>query len=490
MKNKNPQIVISQVFLILFFLSPFLILLYHFQIADRWDWNEFWWALRNSVGQGGWSAFFSCVGGLALALGLNFCENRFSRWFNFNIFFLLPNFLPNLFILIGLISLIDPFPMGSVGIIIVHVFINVGLCGVIFKEVMKTKLAKLSDVSYLLGSSKWNFYARVMWPLIRKDVLQVFFLVFITAFSNFAIPLVVGGGKGINLEILIFEKMKIYHDWGTAVFISGIQSLMLFMFSMLNFNANTVVDVNPHLQSRFLESRFSFYIFLFLYVVFFYAYFSGVWEGMSSWVDFELYADEIQSAILGTLIIAIGVGGGIFALLMVITRLHQNNWFHRFLNGYVAPSAALTGFAFLVIAPNTSLYILAKIILGLTLSYVIYLYKMGYGSYLIQLQRYKEKASLLGANENLIFWKVVFPLTYKRMFLYSGIAAFWATGDYGISKMIANRDISLALLSETFLSHYRIGFSSLLSFVLLVIGLLVFLAFRGVEIVVGRKINY
>ncbi|OYZ18419.1 MAG: hypothetical protein B7Y39_13575 [Bdellovibrio sp. 28-41-41] len=490
MQNKNNLKTFSQGLLTLFLLCPFLVLFVHFQMSTRWDWNEFWWALKNSIWQGLWSALLSTAGGLALASGLIFCENRFSRWVNFNIFFLLPNFLPNLFILIGLMSLIDPFPMGSIGVVIVHAFINFGLCGVILKEVIKTKLSKLSDVAFILGAGRWHFYTRVLWPLIRKDILQVFFLVFVTAFSSFAIPLVVGGGKGINLEILIFEKMKIYNDWSTAVVISGVQSLLLFAFSLANFNANTVVEVNPHLQSRFLESRLSFYVFTFLYLVFFYSYFSGVWEGISSWSDFGLYSEEIVSGIFGTLAISIGVGCAIFALLMVITRLHQTNWFHRFLNGYIAPSTALVGFAFLVVGPNSSVFVLLKIVLGLALSYVIYLYKMGYGNYLIELGRYKEKAGLLGASESLIFWRVLFPLTYKRMFLYSGIAAFWATGDYGISKMIANRDISLALLSETFLSHYRIGFSSLLSFVLLLLGLLVFLAFRGVQIVVSRKINY
>jgi thiamine transport system permease protein len=490
MQNKNHVKTFSQGLLTFFLLCPFLVLLMHFQMSTRWDWSEFWWALRNSIWQGIWSALLSTAGGMFLASGLIFCENRFSRWVNFNIFFLLPNFLPNLFILIGLMSLIDPFPMGSIGVVIVHAFINFGLCGVILKEVIKTKLSKLSDVAFILGAGRWHFNSRVLWPLIRKDILQVFFLVFVTAFSSFAIPLVVGGGKGINLEILIFEKMKIYNDWSTAVVISGVQSLLLFAFSLANFNANTVVDVNPHLQSRFLESRLSFYVFTFFYLIFFYSYFSGVWEGISSWSDFELYSEEIIRGVFGTLAISFGVGCAILVLLMVITRLHQTNWFHRFLNGYIAPSTALVGFAFLVVGPNSSVFVLLKIILGLALSYVIYLYKMGYGNYLIELGRYKEKAGLLGANENLIFWKVLFPLTYKRMFLYSGIAAFWATGDYGISKMIANRDISLALLSETFLSHYRIGFSSLLSFVLLVLGLLVFLAFRGVQIVVGRKINY
>lgn len=490
MLNKNHLKPISQGLLTLFLLFPFLVLLLHFQMVTRWDWNEFWWALRNSIAQGFWSALVSCMGGLFLASGLIFCENRFSRWVNFNIFFLLPNFLPNLFILIGLMSLIDPFPMGSMGVVIVNAFINFGLCGVILKEVIKTKLSRQSDIAFILGASRWNFYSRVLWPLIRKDILQVFFLIFVLAFSNFAIPLLVGGGKGINLEILIYEKIKIYNDWGTAVLVSGVQSLMLFAFSLVNFNANTVVNLNPHLQSRFLESRFSFYLFSFLYLVFFYSYFEGVWEGIGSWGDFELYSDEIINGIFGTLFISIGVGCTIFALLMVITRVHQTNWFHRFLNGYIAPSTALTGFAFLAFGPNTSFWVLMKIVLGLSLCYVIYLYKMGYGNYLIELNRYKEKAGLLGASDSLVFWKILFPLTYKRMFLYSGIAAFWATGDYGISKIIANRDLSLALLSETFLSHYRIGFSSLLSFILLVLGLLVFLVFRGVQNVVSRKINY
>jgi thiamine transport system permease protein len=475
--------------LTLFLLAPFLVLFSHFKFSSHWDLSELLWALKNSVWQGLWAATISCIGGLWLALGLIFCENRFSRWFNFNIFFLLPNFLPNLFVLIGLMSLIDPFPMGTVGVVLVHCFINFGLCGVILKEVMKTKLSKLSDVSFILGAGQWHFYSRILFPLMKKDILQVFFLIFVTTFSSFAIPLVVGGGKGINLEILIFEKIKIYNDWSTAVLISGIQSLFLFVFSVLNFKSSTVVDLNPHLQSRFLESRLSFYLFFFLYLVFFYSYFSGVWEGVGHWSDFELYYEEIVNGILGTLVISFGVGISIFILLLTITRWHQLNWFHRFLNGYTAPSAALIGFAFLVFGPNTSMYVFLKIILGLALSYVVYLYKMGYGNYLVDISKYKERANLLGASDGLIFRRVLFPLTYKRMFLYSGLAAFWASGDYGISKMIASRDISIALLSETFLSNYRIGVSSLLSFLLLVLGIFVFLCFRGVQIVVGRKIN-
>ncbi len=486
MANKT----LGQGLLAFLLLSPFIILISHFNVDVRWDNNEFFWALRNSVWQGLWSAFFSVAGGLWLALGLIFCENRFSRWFNFNIFFLLPNFLPNLFVLIGLMSLIDPFPMGTIGVILIHSFINVGLCGVILKEVMKTKLSKLSDVSFILGAGRISFYSRVLLPLMKKDILQVFFLVFMVAFSSFAIPLVVGGGKGINLEILIFEKIKIYNDWSTAILISAIQSLLLFVFSFLNFGATTNVELNPHLQSRFLESRLSFYLFFFLYIVFFYSYLSGVWEGIGSFSDFELYKEEIFNGIAGTLVVAIGVGLGIFSLLLVITRLHQTNWFHRFLNGYMAPSTALMGFAFLVLGPNSAFFIFAKIIIGLSLSYVIFVYKMGYGNFLMEMNRYTEKASLLGASENLIFWRVLFPLTYKRIFLYAGIAAFWASGDYGISKMIASKDVTLALLSETFLSHYRIGFSSLLSFILLVLGILVFLVFKGAQHVVGRKINY
>lgn len=490
MQNKKLNSQVAQGLIVLLLLSPFLILFSHFEILVNPELDEFYWALKNSIWQGLWSGLLSCIGGFWLALGLIFCENRFSKWLNFNIFFLLPNFLPNLFVLIGLMNLLDPFPMGTVGVVIVQSFINFGLCAVIFKEILKTKLSKLSDVTMILGSGKLKFYSQIVFPLIRKDLLQVFFLIFVATFSSFAIPLVVGGGKGINLEILIYEKIKIYNDWSMAILISIAQSAVLFAFSLLNYHSKPVVELNPHLQSKYLESRFSFYLFFFLYLVFFYSYITSVWDGFGNFADFELYAEEIGNGLLGTLTISIGTGLSIFSLLLVITRLHQTNWFHRFLNGYTAPSAALIGFSFLVFGPNNIFTVFLKIVLGLSLSYVIFLYKMGYGNYLIELNRYKEKARLLGANEDLIFWRVLFPLTYKRMLLYSGIAAFWATGDYGVSKMIASRDISLALLSETFLSHYRIGFSSVLSFFLLVLGLLVFLGFRGVQVVIGRKINY
>lgn len=489
-ENQSSQLSrVIQGLIVFFLLSPFVILINHFQLIANLDLGEFYWALKNSIWQGLWSGVLSCAGGFWLALGLIFCENRFSRRFNFNIFFLLPSFLPNLFVLIGLMSLVDPFPMGSVGVVLVHTFINVGLCGVVLKEVMKTKLAKLSDIALILGSGRVRFYLSVLLPLLRKDLLQVFFLVFATTFSSFAIPLVVGGGKGINLEILIFEKIKIYNDWGSSVVIAVIQSGILFLFSLLNFRTSTTIDFNPNLQSRFLESRVSFYLVFFLYLVFFYSYLSSVWEGFGNLGDLTLYAEEIANCVIGTLLVGLGTGIGIFLLLLIVTRFHQNNWFHKFLNGYTIPSAALVGFSFLAFGPNSLAFVFIKIIVGLSLSYVIYLYKMGYGNFILELDRYKERARLLGADDNLIFKRIVFPLTYKRALLCSGIASFWATGDYGVSKMIASKDITLALLSETFLSHYRIGMSSFLSFLLLLLGIVVFLCFRGAEVVISRKIS-
>ncbi len=480
----------AQWLIVFFFLSPFIILFSHFRLVANLDIGEFYWALKNSVWQGLWSGLFSCAGGFWMALGLIFCENRFSKWINFNIFFLLPNFLPNLFILIGLMSLIDPFPMGTIGVVLVHTFINVGLCGVILKEVMMLKLSKLSDVALILGSGRLRFYVRVLLPLLKKDILQLFFLVFATTFSSFAIPLVVGGGKGINLEILIFEKIKIYNDWNTSILISVVQSGILFLFSLLTLNSKTAVEINPHLQSKFLESRLSFYLFFFLYIVFFYSYLTGIWEGLGNMADFTLYEEEIIKGLVGTVLIGLGTGLGITVMLFALTRLYQDNWLHKFLNGYTAPSAALIGFALLTFGPNTTIFVLVKIVVGLSLSYTIYLYKMGFGNFMSDLSIYKERARLLGANDNLVFWRILVPLSYKRILLYSGVAAFWATGDYGVSKMIASRDITLALLSESFLSHYRIGISSLLSFLLLILGVLVFLFFRGVQVVIGRKINY
>ncbi len=104
----------------------------------------------------------------------------------------------------------------------------------------------------------------------------------------------------------------------------------------------------------------------------------------------------------------------------------------------------------------------------------------------LDLQR--QMAEVLGADRWLIFKKVEFPQLIKRASFLSGLVALWMAGDFAISRILAPRDLSLSLMTETLLSSYRISQASILSVLIFIVGVLMFLFYLGVGRVLSRKL--
>ncbi|MCB0368072.1 MAG: ABC transporter permease subunit, partial [Bdellovibrionales bacterium] len=154
-----------------------------------------------------------------------------------------------------------------------------------------------------------------------------------------------------------------------------------------------------------------------------------------------------------------------------------------------APSSALTAFAFILIGSNEGIMMYVKVMLALLLIYSSYAYRMGWSSVLHDLESEKEKALSLGANEWLVFKKITLPLVIQKSFFIAGLCAFWASGEFAISKIIGQRDFTLAMITETFVSQYRLGFASILTLFLLLVGIGIFYLFIGAGHVLSEKIK-
>jgi thiamine transport system permease protein len=112
---------------------------------------------------------------------------------------------------------------------------------------------------------------------------------------------------------------------------------------------------------------------------------------------------------------------------------------------------------------------------------------MGWDGVLRSLEGQIAIARTLGAGTSQIFKEVLLPQISNRAALLSGIAAVWACGDYSVSRILAHRDLSLAMMTETLLSSYRLGLATVLSLSLIVCGLICFFIMIGVGRVFSRK---
>ncbi|MGZ6433304.1 MAG: ABC transporter permease, partial [Pseudobdellovibrionaceae bacterium] len=459
--------------LLFYLVFPFLFLLFHFYIITLPEWREFLWAFKNSLLQAFFSALFSTGLGVWVALGLICFRKDLHRKFRrfLEILCLLPNFLPPLFTLLSLLNFIDPFPIGIAGVSIAHTMINFGLVAVIFAAVIENKMGPLAELAYIEGAPRGRFLRQVFWPLLRQDLFLLFLFVFTVCFGSFAIPLIVGGGKGTTLEVLIYEKIRLSSNWSEAVVLAVIQSVFMFGISLLAFRGKSASSARPA-NLRILRSFSGLGVLLLIMTFGFLGYVQGVAEGFSQISAFYLLQSALIWNFLGSLILGTLVGVLSYGSLLVIAYCWPKTWFEKFLSGYVGPSTALCSFAFLIFGANESFWPFIKIPLVFNLLCLSSLYRMGWGGLLQSLKGQIAIARTLGAGATQIFKDILLPQISHRAALLGGVAAVWACGDYSVSRILAHRDLSLAMMTETLMSSYRLGMATVLSLSLIVCGII------------------
>lgn len=472
---------------ILFLVFPFLFLLTHFHQLRSLDWDEFFWAFGNSFWQALGSATLSLVLGLWGAAGLlKLSSANRGHWRSLlEIFLLAPNFLPALFTLLSALTIVDPFPMGLPGMILVHVCLNWGLVAVLVAGIIESKMGGIAEQCWVEGCSRWRFLWRGIFPMLWKDLGLLWLFVFAVCFGSFAIPLVVGGGRGTTLEVLIYEKIRLSTDWGQAVFIALLQSIFLFVFSFAIRGRAAAVTRRANLQ--LFQSISGIVVIVAFSAFLILGYGQGLWQGLlqgsSLW---EIRADVFWG-LMGSLGMGLMTGALCFGFLLVLAMLWPSAWFQKFFTGYVAPSQALTSFAFLILTPNEGFWPFVKIPLALTLMTVPVLWRMGWESQLDSLRGQHQVAESLGASPGLIFRDIVQPQVAARAGVLAGLAAVWASGDFAVSRILAHRDLTIGMMTETLMSGYRLGLATVLSLGIVLVGLICFAAMMGVGRVLSRK---
>lgn len=477
--------------LVLFLLSPFLFLIWQFGQQDvlrGLDWRELRWAFENSFWQAAGSATFSLLLGLWGATGLL----RLSSWGRphwravLEIFLLAPNFLPAIFTLLAVLNVVDPFPMGRPGIILVHTVLNWGLVAVLLAGLLEKKVGPYAELAWIEGASRWRFLRVGVLPLLRKDLLLLWVFVFVICFGSFAVPLVVGGGRGTTLEVLIYEKIRLSTDWSQAVAVAALQTVFLFLLSWVATRGQAEPEVRPASLPLF-QSWSGLLVILAGSAFLLLGYAQGFFEGLSQAGHFWELREEIWWAVLGSLSLSLGTGFLCLGLLALVARLEPSRGFEIFLRGYSAPSQALTGFAFLVLTPNEGLWPFVKIPVALALMSLPTLWRMGGESALEGLRRQRDVARTLGASENEIFRFITWPQIHGKILRLSGLATVWACGDFAFSRILAHRDLTIAMMTETLMGSYRLGLATLMSVLLAIVALVALALLWGVGRVLGRR---
>lgn len=474
-----------RILFVLFFLSPILLwisLVPHWS-AVGWEWS---WPLVMSLWQAGWSAALSLALGVMMAMGaLSVRSPKFEKFLE--IWFLLPNLIPALFLILALLNLSLWVPLlrpSLTAVVIAHTLLNSGLVALALIRLMSSQLSGFLDLAVVEGAGRRMLWLEVVVPVLKSELLFLFLFVFSVCLTSFSIPLVLGGMSVSNFEILIYETVRNGGEWSKAVVYTLIQILVLTVFAVFIPKPRwSWVGSSTRWQAlgvrRFLP------IAVLPSAVLVTGWLLGVMQSLRTYVHEDLLFDPMSAAFT-TFVVAFGCGFLTLALCLWVSFLWPSPRLSVFLRSYLAPSSAITAFALLLLPGQSGDGPIVKIVVALTLVSFPLLFRWMGQAALESLEEQIRIARSLGASWSQIVFEIIWPQRAPVFFRMAALSSLWASGDFAISSILAEGHRTWALWIDSLLNSYRIDLASLLTIPLFAMGLICYAFFVGAARYVGR----
>ncbi|MEI7974204.1 MAG: hypothetical protein WCH11_07540, partial [Bdellovibrio sp.] len=314
---RRASVRLSALVLSVLFLLPYILLGYP-HLPAWMDLPEVVLALRESFVQAILSVGLVFVFGGFLALGLFGIPQRVRKILEFLLF--LPSLLPSLALILLFLRVIEDFPFGLWGIVMVQTFIYSGLFAVLLFHLLAEQGTCLLDLAELLAVSRWKFLW-ILFVSLRSQLGLLLLPIFGSVWSSFSLPFVLGGGKSRNLELVIYESLRWDENlslassmaWIQALFFGGIAFLILKRGEgNLNLLRQKGFTFSSYYRWRFFQ------ILLIAYVAFFVgASFYPIPEALRKLRLLPQLSEVLAGKIVGTIGLSFGVGLMTFSIFTI-----------------------------------------------------------------------------------------------------------------------------------------------------------------------------
>ena len=477
-------------FLIALVLFPVFVFLFKIPLLRFPDSSLWFEVLLSTLLQAGLSAFLSVLFGIFGALGLCLVFPKYIKKEGVELFCLLPALLPPLVPVLAWVNVSEffiRFPFSFSSVLSAHVLMNVGLVSVFFSRLFLTQTGDLSSWAFLHGVNRWSFLKKILFFEMRKDIVLIFLLIFSFCFTSFSVPLLVGGVSGQTLEVFIAEKLKDPFTWPEAMALFLVETVFIFILFSLLYGRGEKNRPIKNKKKLYLLPCLPFVVLPVLPALLIFFGLADVFSSKAAWQN--LFLIKTSVVIAGIQTVFVGVGTGIFVLLLLsaVAFCLRDLFLRRFLIAYSGASAAFMGFAFLLIGSDGPIEVLLKWSLGLSLLFLPALYRLMGESLLGRLKNQIQLVDLMGAGKIKSFTKIIWPQCAGTFFFLSGIAAFWACGDFAYSSIVGGELGHLAMLIQDLFASYHFELATMLTWVLIVIGVFCFSLFAGVAFALRKK---
>lgn len=179
-------------------------------------------------------------GGLALLERLR--RIAAPRWFT--ALCIVPIFLPPVIIGTGFIHLfghagainaaLTLFGLPSVqllyrplAVIIAHAYYNIPLAYLALRAATQSIAPYTEDAARLCGAHTSALLRQIYWPNLKRALLGIAAIIFLYNFTSFILPLLLGGIQAQTLEVWLYQRIYLWHDYATAVSVAILQTIIL-----------------------------------------------------------------------------------------------------------------------------------------------------------------------------------------------------------------------------------------------------------------------
>lgn len=485
MNHLHPR-ALARIALGFFFLSPFLIWLI---AIDRWSNTGSGWLVPFwlSIAQASVSAFGAVLLGGVMAIGaLSIQSLKWQRRLEY--WLLIPNLIPQLFLILAFLNIGSLFMIrveGFAVVVLAHVLLNSGLVALALVRLLAPKVSGYLDVAMLGGASRSMIWLEVALPLLRSEILFLFLFVFSICLTSFSIPLVLGGSQATNLEIFIYNTLRMEGDWSRAVIFTVIQMTSLFLIAWFVPKPTWSMSFNPTRWSALGVKRLLPLVFLpsGLLLV---GWLIGVVQSYRHLAWANVVWAGAGTAILNTFIVALGAGWLTLFLCLWLSYVWPHRSLSLFMKGYLAPSSVVTGFAFLLVPLDGGNWPVIKMIVALTMVSFPILFRWIGQAALESLEEQILIARSLGASWGQIVFEIVWAQRGHEFLRMAGLCALWASGDFALSSIIAESNHTWALFIDDLIGNYRLELATVYTVPLFLIGLMCYGLFIGASRYVTR----
>lgn len=463
----------------LFFLIPYVYQFYFLTLNSeaityslKQQWPEIKWAFKNSIIQSASSAILALILAFIYTMAFFKIESKVKQRF-LVLLLLLPSLVPSLFIIISLMPIFDFLGRGLMSVVVAHGFIFSGFASLQIINSINNKCSDFVGHCYIGGVSRSQFIYKIVIPLIKRDLIYTGLIVFISAFSSFSIPLVLGSIQTTGLEVLIFEKFKVEFNLQSAFIISTLQSIFLLILSVFTIRKFQDYKFKKSTGPIYFSSSIALKFFYLIHFLFLSMYLYQIVLGLR----FLNLAIEVLNVALDsvfyTMSVAFTLASFSFLILQIYIFLFEKKILFTFFEVFILPSSTLIGLSSIVLYSGSLKFtVLIIALITLLLPWVI---KIFIHPKLLNLSFQEQVSYIGGASKWQIYRYIRWPQLKNETIWSLSVLVFWAISDFTVTRIVLEKQETLSLVMYSLMSSYRLNQSVLISVVVLFLGLLNYL---------------